>query len=397
MTLNPFRRAHFCAHDDTERPACVLCGRCLEVCPLFAATDAEELSPKAKHHLLRALRDNAAGLSAKPASELAGICLSCGKCEKACPQDLCVPELLGNLRAKHPGWEGYVWKAWVEGARTLWPAASALAKAGSGVFRQGRLGQTLSGLAALDKASDLSPWLVLEQVEPVGRGRNVALFAGCVAEHGRTSWRAKALGLLERLDFRAVTPEFACCGCTLGHAGLKADQRRMQLHNIEAWRGAGRPELVSFCATCRCGLRSYASFDLGWEPGEAELWREKQRSLADFLASARFSLLDFAPTKVHYHKPCHGSGANFDGDMLQKALGDRFSFVTRPNLCCGFGGMLKLAAPAVSAQVAGQAWDVYAPAPGDQLLTGCSGCVVQLSSTAPQGVQAGHWLEILAL
>ena len=45
--------------------------------------------------------------------------------------------------------------------------------------------------------------------------------------------------------------------------GLRAIRLCMQQQNIEAWRRAGRPMMVVFCATCRCGLRSYAKKSLG--------------------------------------------------------------------------------------------------------------------------------------
>ena len=37
-----------CLHGQGNRPECILCGRCLSVCPLFTATGREELSPRAK-------------------------------------------------------------------------------------------------------------------------------------------------------------------------------------------------------------------------------------------------------------------------------------------------------------------------------------------------------------
>ncbi|HLP43106.1 MAG TPA: (Fe-S)-binding protein, partial [Fibrobacteria bacterium] len=63
--------------------------------------------------------------------------------------------------------------------------------------------------------------------------------------------------------------------------------------------------------------------------------------------------------------------------------------------CCGFGGSLKLSAPELSDQVARSCMEFYGPRPGEQILTGCSGCVIQLRANAPQGVGVGHWLEII--
>ncbi len=49
---------------------CILCGRCLDVCPVFRATNREELSPKAKHWMARLLREGEAGLSGKSVKDL---------------------------------------------------------------------------------------------------------------------------------------------------------------------------------------------------------------------------------------------------------------------------------------------------------------------------------------
>ena len=105
-----------CLHGQGKRPECILCGRCLSVCPLFAATGREELSPRAKFFLARAVAEGRADLSARAAEILATVCLSCGKCESACPLGLCGPDLVAELRASHPGFAGFLWKLWIERA-----------------------------------------------------------------------------------------------------------------------------------------------------------------------------------------------------------------------------------------------------------------------------------------
>jgi len=383
-------------HLDEFRAKCVLCGRCLEVCPLYNATGREELSPKAKFYLAQAMAGKAPELSEKAALELAGKCLSCGKCEKACPFGLCVPEMLSNLRAAHPGIESKLWKTWVERAGVLWPLMTTLSRFSPRFALQGKYGGLLHSLKGMDSRSRLEPWLKPVRFEACGQGRKALLFPGCVATHTRTDWSATAARLLKGMGFDTLPqPEFACCGCTVGHAGLKDAQREMQLANIAAWRDAGRPLLLSFCATCRCGLRGYAGCDLGWQPGEQDQWLAGLASFARLVGTVTFALGENAPPRVHYHTPCHGAGGGQDQDMLAGILGERLSARTHKSLCCGFGGALKLSAPALSDQVARRCIDFYGPNPGEQILTGCSGCVIQLKANAPQGVGVGHWLEII--
>ncbi|MFP4317318.1 MAG: (Fe-S)-binding protein, partial [Desulfovibrionales bacterium] len=65
--------------------------------------------------------------------------------------------------------------------------------------------------------------------------------------------------------------------------------------------------------------------------------------------------------------------------------------------CCGFGGQLQLLSPGLSRMVTGRFWDCLPlPAPA-HVITGCSGCVLQLKRHAPEGFSVGHWLESLSI
>ena len=153
--------------------------------------------------------------------------------------------------------------------------------------------------------------------------------------------------------------------------------------------------MVVFCATCRCGLRAYARKDLGLAMDEIGLWRDNLVSLAELLGDTTFAVADAAPAAVRYHRPCHGAGGNQDLGFLRRAMGERLVFREEETPCCGFGGLTKLTAPDLSDAVAKNALAIYAPKPGEQIVTGCSGCVTQLRSVAPDGVVVGHWLECI--
>ncbi|GAB6039174.1 (Fe-S)-binding protein [Fundidesulfovibrio butyratiphilus] len=379
-----------------EKPACVLCGRCLSACPLFAVTGREELSPRAKFHLLQTLAAKRDSLDEKSALDLAGLCLSCGKCEQACPFGLCAPDRLSQLRAAHPGLESRLWKLWVEGAGALWPVMTSLARLSPRFSLPGRLGEYAAGLQAMDKRGALTPWLTPTRFAPCGQGRKAVLFPGCVGTHVRPDWTRTAAALLTGLGFALLpAPAFTCCGCTLEHAGLLDARDEMRRANIAAWRAAGRPLVVTFCATCRCGLRSYAKAPLDWEPGEADAWLTALTPLSGPARFVEFAWSADAPDRVLYHTPCHGAQGGHDRDFLAAVLGERLSARTKKSLCCGFGGALKLSAPELSARVAADCLKFHDPKPGEPLLTGCSGCVIQLRSHAAHGVSVGHWLEAI--
>ena len=383
--------------DRTDQPDCVLCGRCLSVCPLFAATGREEFSPRAKFFLTQALASGQLDLSSTKAADLlTSVCLSCGKCESVCPMGLCGPDLAARVRAAHPGFAGYLWKLWIERAGLVWPLAMAVAKFVPKGLPIEAITRAKASLDALGSGQAPAPWLFPETFDRRHAGQKAVLFAGCVAEYATPQWKDMAKRLLGGLGIEVLPdPGFTCCGCTLGHAGASDAQATMQQHNIEAWRRAGRPTMVVFCASCRCGLRSYTRKDLGLTASERETWSGGLVSLSDLLGDTTFRTGEAAPPAVRYHQPCHGAGGNQDLAMLRRAVGERLLFRENETPCCGFGGLTKLTAPELSDLVAARAFAIYAPKPGDQVVTGCAGCVTQLRASAPNGVIVGHWLEIM--
>lgn len=384
---------------DSGGKQCILCGRCLEVCPLFSATGREELSPRAKFHLAQYVSENPGELDRMAASKLAELCLSCGRCEKACPQELCAPHLAAELRAAHPDMKAWMWKKWIERGRILWPAAAALSGLAPQRLRSGGFKPAFDKLAAIRSPGIPEPWIRVREWDRSAEGESAVLFPGCVAGNVRRAWTRKAAAILKNLGYTVErAPKWECCACTLGHAGLKDAQTAMQKANIEAWRKAGRPRIVTFCATCRCGLRSYSAVpSLGWEIGEDKLWLDALVPLAGLWGETRFEdLPDKGPERLFYHTPCHGAGGGQDRKFLERAAGERLK-KSSTDKCCGMGGVMQLSQADLTERVAADCWNFFRASPGDMLVTSCSGCVTQLAATAPDGVSVGHWLEILDL
>jgi glycolate oxidase iron-sulfur subunit len=376
---------------------CVFCGRCLDVCPLFTATGREELSPRAKFTMQRLMRGVQNDDARKAVAKLVELCLSCGRCEKACPFELCGPHLVGEMRKTYPDWEQRVWKLWIEKGAGLWPALSAAARFLPDKSLGKRAEPMLAKLKTVGKRGITEPWIRVSKWDTSAAGEKAVIFPGCVAENLRGSWTEAAEKILRGLGYEVLKkPDFTCCACTLGHAGLKERQTELQRHNYELWKSLGRPNLIAFCATCRCGLRSYAGQSkLAMPEEDKERWMHSVKPLADILGKTEFDVLEEkAPATVLFHTPCHGSGGGWDAALIERMAGPRLH-KSSTNHCCGMGGILQLSGADLSAQVAGQLWEHLDPAAGTQVLTACSGCVTQLAATAPTGVQVGHWLEVI--
>lgn len=369
---------------------CILCGKCMEVCPLLRATNREELSPRSKAELCRVLAELPGELSETDAARLAGLCLGCGRCAEVCPQGVDVPALVAGLRGAHPNFRSWLWKTWLTRAKQLWAPGSAAAGLIPEAFHTEKLGPMLKMLAGLKGGPGLAPFVEVAKFPDTHRGRKMLLFAGCTANYVQGRWLMAALGLLDGLGVDVLPGGFTCCGSGLKCAGFADESRAMAERNMAVWREAGRPHVVTFCTSCLAGLKEYAG-RFGDE-AEREAWIESLLPLSAVLHDADFRVADNAPKTLGYHHPCHAGKTDPDRALLAAMLGHRPATAT-DRQCCGFGGVMRLAAPGATDPVNRECWAALAGA--DTVLTGCSACLAQLSATAPDGVEVGHWLEIM--
>nr|WP_321513563.1 (Fe-S)-binding protein [uncultured Pseudodesulfovibrio sp.] len=369
---------------------CILCGKCLEVCPLLRATGREELGPRAKADLCRLLSEDTDMLSETDVARLEGLCLGCGRCREVCSQGVDVPALVAGLRGAHPDFKTWLWKTWLKHAKKLWSPGSAAAKRIPEQFHSEKIGPMLKMLAGLKGGAGLEPCLEVTQYPDTYRGQNMLLFAGCTANFVQTRWLMTALKLLDGMGVEVLPGDFKCCGSGLKAAGFADDASAMSAHNVQVWRDVGRPPVVTFCASCRAGLQAYDG--CFWSAEEQEVWENTLVPLSSVLRDVSFVLSTNVSKALGYHQPCHVRGDDSDRTLLNHALKGRITGATGRE-CCGFGGVMRLAAPGLADPVNRQCWDTLAGA--DVVVTGCSACVAQLAATAPDSVTVGHWLELI--
>ena len=367
---------------------CTQCGDCLDVCPIFALYRREEYSPKGKRLLMEPLDGWGAGetpLPWKTIRRLSRLCAGCGRCARRCARKLSTSELLADLRSQHPHWTQFVWDIWIRRVGPLWPLAGRIA---SLPFLPGC--SSLETARALLPQETAAPWGRITPAVQVGVGTPVAVFAGCPARNARPGWIARAETLLRRWGYVVLDGGgFTCCGGTLHHAGLFAAQAEVRRRNIERWRDMGRPVIAAFCASCKHGLDAYAE-EGGMEPEEAALWKRQVRGLSALLAAPVCETVPDAPARIGYHQPCHWGEDDPDLPFLRQA----FPLIMKgTGLCCGMGGILKMTDADVSAAIGRRCVEGFADC--RHIITGCSGCTLQLASAAPSGVTVRHWLDVV--
>ncbi len=378
---------------------CTQCGECANVCPVFRRHRREEYSPKGKRRLLEPV---SAEYSAAPAPlpweevrDLARLCAGCGRCKQACARKLSAADLLAEVRNSHPHWTQYMWELWIKRMGPLWPTLGRLASAVPEGLTPAILQSSLAPAKALLSASKIPVWASLRRdLDLKTDPAPVMLFSGCTANNVRPQWTKKAERLLRAWGYTLVSSTgLTCCGGTMHHAGRFGTMNAMRQQNIAAWRGLGKPRIAVFCASCHHGLAEYA--DAG-QPGaplqeaEAAEWKSSLSPLSALLVGAKADPTPDKPEIYGYHQPCH-----WDADKDQPFLAEIFSGQKKGTaLCCGMGGILKMTDPALSMSMAEECAGGF-PAEARAILTGCSGCVLQLSAAGKSGITARHWLDVV--
>lgn len=373
---------------------CTQCGECLNVCPVFREFMREEYAPKAKRLLLEPLDEGAGGppeLDWEQVKYLVKLCAGCGRCKQTCARKLSTSDLLADARAAHPHWSQYFWEIWIRHLGPLWPgiglAASFLPEAVTPDF----LKASMAPAKALANKKNVAPWARIRpcpgSAAPIETP--VVLFGGCTATRVRPQWARKAEMLLRRWGYTVLDGSgFTCCGGSMHHAGQHKTMNAMREQNASYWNSLGRPRIVVFCASCFHSLEEYGG--TFFEEADAGAWKHGIVTLTELLLEPVADIHEKHPGRLGYHQPCHWDAQDRDMPFLENIFP---GIVKGSGLCCGMGGILKMSNPGLSMQMAETCLSGF---PGDveAVVTGCSGCVLQLASAA-KNRSVWHWLDIV--
>lgn len=375
---------------------CTQCGECLNVCPVFREFMREEYAPKAKRLLLEPHDKDFAIDEVIPwekVKTLARLCAGCGRCKQACARKLSTADLLADVRATHPDWSQYLWEIWIRYMGPLWPTIGFAASLVPDQITPEFLKSSIAPAKALVNKKDIKPWTRIAPGNDAKAETSVpvVVFPGCTATRVRGQWLEKSEELLRRWGYTVLDASgFNCCGGTMHHAGQYKTMNAMREKNVEYWRSLDKPRIVAFCASCFHSLEEYAE---GFLPdSEAAVWKKHLNPLSALLLDAKAHNTADAPVRYGYHQPCHWSTKDKDMPFLKTILP---GLEKGSALCCGMGGILKMSNPDLSMQIADTCITGFKPEL-DHIVTGCSGCAMQLAAAAPDGVSIYHWLDIVA-
>lgn len=388
--------------------ACVRCGSCMQVCPVYLAGRQEALSPRGKLALLAQTAGAPGGLSRASTALLAN-CLLCGRCTRHCPNQVPAMEglragrqLLADQGGQLLGLRLALEQAMPHPARLdLLARAAALGQplaSGLGLRLGLGTGQplSLSGLPPLAAQPFLAraPRLL---PGPAGSPR-LGLFVGCVANYLRPGLARRALWLLSQVATVVVFAQ-GCCGLPALSAGLAPAARQAALAGLAALEEAGVDRVVTTCGSCAHTLAREWPRLAGGEHGPAPA--PEVLEISQVLAEHPRLLKKLAspPRQVAVHDPCHlklGLGVSQEPRELLRAAGQEVVEMAQADACCGGGGLFSLRQPGLSREILEPRLASLAASGARVLATSCSGCYLQWRGGLPPSVEVVHPIELLA-
>lgn len=408
-------RAHKIQH--IEDAACMKCGFCKAVCPVF--TDTETTSPRAKVRLAKAVATGEMALTAGIKTQVAR-CVNCRACAAECPSGVEPNRIVLAMREalveRHglPLVKRLIFRGGLRRPRlmALGSRALGLGQKVSLIHSQRNPLRRLLPAVGMRRDKDLPLLgkrslfsLVPEINEPVGQAKaTVVYFPGCAINLLYPEMGLAAVSVLRKLGARVLLPRgLVCCSTPVFNAGDVAGAVELARRNIDILSAAGTDFVVTSCGSC--GLTISNEWAEILKIREAEAFRNKVLDVCEFVARCApdraISQVDLEET-VTYHDSCHlrrGMGVHEEPrQLLSASLGQALVEMELADRCCGGGGAFCLYQPQLSQTIAEIKMQCVADSGAGTVATGCPACVMQIRDSAlhrKMDVRSLHTIEII--
>jgi glycolate oxidase iron-sulfur subunit len=409
---------------ENEMKKCVKCGVCRAHCPVFTELRREPAVARGKVSLARAVLAGSIELDDRTYADMSK-CLLCGTCVEKCPNDvpsdmivIAAREALADKRGLtsfHTAVRRVLRK------RLIMKAGACLAAMLTPFFF--RKVPVTSGL----RLRFPIPFVPRNRFFPkiaskpfIGRhseviqgeiGKPVVLFfTGCMANFVFPGIGEAALDLLSNLGCTVIIPrDQQCCGFPAMSGGDTKTLAELAEKNLHVFEKFQADHIMTACASCGSALKEYYPGILAKiRPDLAGRLSAVAGKVVD--AEVLLHSLGFEPvnrendTKVviTYHDPCHLRRRKVTAEprnLLRSLPCANFVEMEQAGECCGLGGTFSAYHYGISMSVNSRKRGSIIKSGADVVLTGCPGCIIQISDGLRQGgfaTKVMHTLEMLA-
>lgn len=408
--------------------ACMKCGLCQAVCPMFGATMMEADVARGKLALVDNLAHKLISDPEAVADKL-NRCLLCGSCQANCPSGVQIMDIFMEAREVVTAYLGLhpvkklVFRTLLPNAKIFNFAMRVGAPCQGILFRKAKSPQgvshapLLSGIIGPRHIRSLAkkPLHAVHGAvdSPAGAsGLKVAFFPGCMGDKIFTSMAEACLKVFRHHGVGVFMPtDFACCGIPALASGDAIGLIKQMQVNIDILRKANFNYIITPCGSCTATIKEL------W-PHYAERVDASTADYARFLAAKTMDINEFlvdvlkveaqadspaSRTKVTYHDSCHLKKSLGIASQPRAVIGlnPRYELVEMPEAdrCCGCGGSFNLFHYDISRQIGQRKRDNVLASKAQIVATGCPACMMQLEDALSQNrdaVQVKHTVELYA-
>jgi glycolate oxidase iron-sulfur subunit len=408
---------------ENELKNCVKCGACRAHCPVFSAVGREPVSARGKIALVRAALSGKLSLDART-REVLSKCLLCGRCVEKCandvPTDLIVLAAREVLFRKKGATLFHRLVGFFLRNRVLLSKGVFLASLfGSLLFRKVPASSGLrlrfplpfiGGQRHFPKIASRPFQSRHPEIIPGEPGRpRVVYFVGCMTNFIYPEIGEAAVALLKSLGCTIIIPKNQhCCGFPALSGGDLDTFRELAERNLAALENHQADYIMTACASCGGAFHRMYPRVLGERfPDLADRFQALSEKAVD--ASVLLQKLGLNPDQgssplheITYHDPCHLRSRGIvrqPRELLRAVPGLSLVEMKNADSCCGLGGTFTIHHYGISLEINTQKTAAIKSAGVQTVVTGCPGCMLQLSDGLQQAgsrARVLHTLEVLA-
>jgi len=349
---------------------CIKCGKCKSTCTIFNINNDETTSPRGFIDLLGAYKIGELELDYN-AKDIFESCFLCTNCVSSCPNDLPTDFIIEQVRSEIAKKYGIAWykRAFFFLLRHRF-LMDLLAKLGW-VFQSCGLkinkekeyatlkfNLPIQKIPTKNRAFPFAKARTFlnkypENIKNGKDSRKIGIFIGCMGNYAYTNIGDSLIKILKKLEFDIFIPKKQlCCGAPAYFTGDFDTVDFLIKKNItyfESWIDEVEAILIPE-ATCSAMIK------IDWEHflHNQPKWRERAKKISKKIYMAteflekKTSLKEILVKKgkkfdeiVTYHDPCHARKMQGIYKEPRKLIKQNYKFseMSDPNVCCGFGGV----------------------------------------------------------
>jgi glycolate oxidase iron-sulfur subunit len=394
--------------------ACMRCGMCQAVCPVFAETGFESDVARGKLALLDGLL-NEMFKDPQGVYERLNKCLLCGSCAANCPSGVSVLEIFIKARGILTGFMGLspAKKLILRGMLSRPEIFDRIVEWGSKF--QKIFTMPANELIGTSCARFVSPLLKDRHFMPLapvpfhrivpslnrdkGRsGLKVLFYVGCLIDKIFPQIAQDAIDVLNYHEVGIFVPRNqGCCGIPAISSGDLKTFNRLVRHHLDMFDAEKFDYLVTACATCTSTIKEIWPMMVDKDSGSiktrvAEI-AQKTLDISQFLVlkvGLEISAIEDIETAVDvtFHDPCHlkkslGVAAE-PRALINTNPGYRLVEMPEADRCCGLGGSFNLHYYELSSNIGILKRNNIKASGSSVVATGCPACMLQLSDILSQ-------------